>query len=252
MPEIPDSILLDEPPTVAKGSGSARQVLHWYDFLCPFCYVGQQRNTIFKSHGFEVIDIPFEAHPEIPPEGRAIGERSGPMYAHIEEEARTAGLPLAWPERLPNTRMALAAAEWTRRHVPQSFRALEKALFAAHFALGEDLGDRDIIDAHAAEAGIDVAAMHAALDAGSAYALVDQSERLAKSLSVPGTPAWFVSGRLIPGLYPREQFEQLAQALTTVNDGSAKIPTRRPTSAEAPSVEAAFGNAACLIAKEHP
>jgi predicted DsbA family dithiol-disulfide isomerase len=160
-----------------------------------------------------VIDIPFQAHPEIPPGGRIVGERSGLMVARIEEEARTAGLPLVWPDRLPNTRMALAAAEWTRRHVPRSFPAFEKALFAAHFVLGEDLGDRDIIDVHASEAGIDITAMHAALDTGSAYVLVDQSETLGKSLGVRGTPAWFVSGHLIPGLYPREQFTQLAQAL---------------------------------------
>jgi predicted DsbA family dithiol-disulfide isomerase len=145
--------------------------------------------------------------------GRTVGERSGPMYRHIEEEARAAGLPLVWPDRLPNTRMALAAAEWTRRHTPQSFSALEEALFAAHFALGEDLGDRDIIDGHAAEVGTDIAAMHSALDSGGAYVLVDQSETLGKSLGVRGTPAWFASGRLISGLYPREQFEQLVQTL---------------------------------------
>jgi predicted DsbA family dithiol-disulfide isomerase len=203
----------DKAPTAANEASEARQVLHWYDFLCPFCYVGQQRNTIFESSSFRVIDIPFQAHPEIPPGGRVGGERSGLMVARIEEEARAAGLPLIWPDRLPNTRMALAAAEWTRRHAPQCFPALEKALFAAHFVLGEDLGERDIIDAHASEAGIDIAAMHAALENGSAYVLVDQSETLAKSLGVRGTPAWFVSGHLIPGLYPREQFKQLAQAL---------------------------------------
>jgi predicted DsbA family dithiol-disulfide isomerase len=203
MADIRDAIPPDE----------ARQVLHWYDFLCPFCYVGQQRSAIFESHGFNVIDLPFQAHPEIPPDGRAIGERRGPMYARLEDEARTAGLQLVWPHRLPNTRMALAAAEWARHHVPQAFPSLQQALFAAHFALGEDLGDRHVIDAHAAEAGLDIAAMHAALDDGSAYVLVDQSERLGESLGVYGTPAWFVSGRLIPGLFPREQFERLAQAL---------------------------------------
>jgi predicted DsbA family dithiol-disulfide isomerase len=200
--------------TAPDESSGARQVLHWYDFLCPFCYVGQQRNTIFESHGFEVVSLPFQAHPDIPIGGRAVGgERSRALVAHIEQEARAAGLPLVWPARLPNTRMALAAAEWTRRHAPQSFPALEKALFAAHFARGEDLGDRAVIDARATEAGIDIAAMHAALDNSSAYTLVDQSETLGKKLGVHGTPAWFVSGHLIPGLYPREQFERLAQAL---------------------------------------
>jgi predicted DsbA family dithiol-disulfide isomerase len=213
MADRPDAILLDQPLTMSSVSNRTRHVLHWYDFLCPFCYVGQQRNTIFERHGFDVIDLPFQAHPDIPPGGRVVGERSGPMFARIEEEARAAGLLLIWPDRLPNTRMALAAAEWARRHAPQAFPAFEKALFAAHFALGEDLGDRDVIDRHAAEAGIGIAAMHAALDNGSAYVLVDQSETLARSLGVRGTPAWFVSGRLIHGLYPRQQFADLAQAL---------------------------------------
>jgi predicted DsbA family dithiol-disulfide isomerase len=190
-----------------------RRVLHWYDFLCPFCYVGQQRNSILEAHGFEVIDLPFQAHPDIPRGGRAVGPRTGPMYAHLEEEAGAAGLPLVWPDRLPDTRMALAAAEWTRQHAPQSFPALQKGLFAAHFALREYLGDRDVIDRHAIEAGVDIAAMHVALESGVAYGLVDRAEAMGHSVGVRGTPAWLVGGRLVPGLYSREQFEELAKAL---------------------------------------
>src|SRR5262249_32469590 len=213
MTDFSETVSSDTRSTVTGQSSAAQQILHWYDFLCPFCYVGQQRNTIFESHRFDVVKLPFQAHPEIPPGGRAVGERRGPMYVHIEEEARVAGLPLVWPNRLPDTRMALAAAEWTRRHAPRSFPMLEKALFAAHFALGEDLGDRSTIDRHAADASGDVGAMHAALDDRGAYGLVEQSETLGKSFGVRGTPAWFVAGRLIPGLYPREQFEALAQSL---------------------------------------
>lgn len=213
MADNPYSIAPDDALTLARELSGARRVLHWYDLLCPFCYVGQQRNMIFEKHGLEVVSLPFQAHPEIPTGGRAVGERRGPMYGHVEEEARAAGLPLVWPDRLPNTRMALAATEWTRRHQPRSFPAFERALFAAHFARGEDLGDRRVIDRHAAEAGVDTAALHDALDDGSAYLLVDQSEALGTSLGVRGTPAWFASGHLIPGLYPSAQFEKLAQAV---------------------------------------
>jgi len=195
------------------GPDAARRVLHWYDLMCPFCYVGQQRNTIFEAHGFEVIELPFQAHPEIPLGGRQAGGRSDALVARIEAEAKVAGLPLAWPAHLPNTRTALAAAEWVRRHAPGSFPPFQKALFAAHFALGQDLGDRDVIDRYASAAGIDIAAMHAALADGSAYALVDQSEALARRLGVQGTPAWLVAGHLIPGLYPLGQFETLLRSL---------------------------------------
>src|SRR3954469_12616599 len=92
-------------------TGDPRTVLHWYDFVCPFCYVAQHRNAILARHGLEVVELPFQAHPEIPVGGVAIGPRTGPMYAMLELEARLAGLPLHWPRRLPNTRRALAAAE---------------------------------------------------------------------------------------------------------------------------------------------
>ena len=50
-----------------------RTVLHWYDFLCPFCYVGQSRTTILVRHGLDVIELPFQAHPDIPPRRRSGG-----------------------------------------------------------------------------------------------------------------------------------------------------------------------------------
>ena len=98
-----------------------RAVLHWYDFLCPFCYIAQDRNAILTRRGFDLIELPFQAHPEIPHGGIMAGSRDGPMYSMLEGEARKAGLPLRWPPRIPNTRQALAAAEWARRHQPREF-----------------------------------------------------------------------------------------------------------------------------------
>src|SRR5215469_15572360 len=126
---------------MGAGRDDPRTVLHWYDFICPFCYVGQQRNAILARHGLHVVEMAFQAHPEIPPGGIPAGPRVGPMYAMLEREAKDAGLLLSWPQRLPNSRRALAAAEWARRHQPGSFPRFQEELFAAHFVLGEDLED---------------------------------------------------------------------------------------------------------------
>jgi predicted DsbA family dithiol-disulfide isomerase len=193
------------------GKMDPRTVLHWYDFLCPFCYVGQHRTAILVRHGLHVVELPFQAHPDIPPGGIPAGPRNGPMYAMLEREAKEAGLPLNWPARLPNTRRALAAAEWARRHQPRAFPQFHKDLFDAHFVLGEDLEDPAVIDRHASESGIDLAALHAALADDSTAAAVTEAEMTGRKYGVQGTPAWLLGERLIAGLRPAAEFERLAE-----------------------------------------
>ena len=195
-----------------KGPGThSRTVLHWYDFICPFCYVGQHRTAILMRHGLDVIELPFQVHPEIPTGGVAAGTRTGPMYAMLDKAAAEAGLPLHWPARLPVTRRALATAEWARQHQPGSFSRLHAHLFAAHFALGEDLEDPAVIDRHASASGVDLEALHAALADGSAEASLVAAETAGRKAGVRGTPAWLLNQQLISGLLPAAEFEQLAK-----------------------------------------
>jgi predicted DsbA family dithiol-disulfide isomerase len=188
-----------------------RTVLHWYDFICPFCYIGQQRTAILVRHGLHAVELAFQIHPDIPPGGIPAGPRTGPMYAMLEREAKQAGLRLKWPQHLPNTRWALAAAEWTRQQQPHAFLKLRGDLFEAHFALGEDLEDPNIINQHVTEAGIDVRALNGALADGTAMRAVAEAEMLGRKFGVQGTPAWLLEQQLITGLRPVAEFERLAE-----------------------------------------
>jgi predicted DsbA family dithiol-disulfide isomerase len=189
-------------------------ILHWYDFLCPFCYVGQSRTAILFRHGLNVNELPFQAHPEIPATGIAAGPRIGPMYSGLEREAEEAGLILNWPARLPDTRRALAAAEWVRRNQPDKFAPFQRDLFATHFVLGEDLGNKAVIDQHASNLGVNVEGLHAALADGTAMLAVEESETMGRRYGVHGTPAWFIAHRLLSGLLPAKDFELLAEMAT--------------------------------------
>jgi predicted DsbA family dithiol-disulfide isomerase len=133
------------------------------------------------------------------------------MYAMLENEAKEAGLPLNWPPRLPDSRRALAAAEWTRQHQPGAFPQFHKDLFAAHFVLGEDIEDAAVIDRHASEAGVDIGALNAALADGSAAAAVEEAEMTGRKYGVRGTPAWLLAQGLVTGLLPAAEFDILAQ-----------------------------------------
>jgi predicted DsbA family dithiol-disulfide isomerase len=189
-------------------------VLHWFDFLCPFCYVGQGRNTFLRQRGFTVEELPFQAHPEIPESGISMRPRVGPMYASLEREANAAGLVLNWPSRLPNTRLALEAAEWIRKIAPDASSKFNTALFAAHFENGEDLGDLRVIDRYARQFGVDIEAVHLALADGSARTALTLAEALGRKNGVRGTPAWLIKGEMISGLLPIEEFDRLT---TVVN-----------------------------------
>jgi predicted DsbA family dithiol-disulfide isomerase len=188
----------------------SRTVLHWFDFLCPFCYVGQQRNQILERRGLDIVHLPFQIHPDIPPGGVEVGPREGPMYEVLEREAAQAGLPLRWPARLPDTRMALAAAEWVRLHQPDVSEEFNRGLFAAHFALGEDLGDWAVIEGHAGRSGVDTEALNTAIADGSAFAALAEAGAMGTEFGVRATPSWFIAGELVSGLLPVAEFERLA------------------------------------------
>jgi predicted DsbA family dithiol-disulfide isomerase len=191
--------------------GDPRAVLHWFDFLCPFCYIGQSRNDLLETHGLNIIHLPFRAHPDIPQGGIEIGSRSGPMYAMLHKEATAAGLPLHWPHRLPDTRTALAAAEWIREHNPGVSRQFNKELFAAHFVRGEDLGNPALVRRYAGGLHVDLDSLDAALVDGSGQAAVERSERMGRGYGVPGTPSWLVGGQLVVGLLSADEFERVAK-----------------------------------------
>jgi predicted DsbA family dithiol-disulfide isomerase len=105
----------------------------------------------------------------------------------------------------------LAVAEWTRTHDAHAFSQLHKQLFDAHFVLGEDLGDAELIDRYAKSCGVDLTALHAALADGSAEHAVAQAEALGHEHGVQGTPAWLLPQGLINGLRPAAEFERLAR-----------------------------------------
>jgi predicted DsbA family dithiol-disulfide isomerase len=194
-------------------------VLHWFDFICPFCYVAQDRNRILRDAGVAVIDLPMQIHPEIGPGGVPAPPRTGPVYEQLAEAAREAGLDLDWPARIPCSRPALAAAETVRTHQPESHQAFSAAVFRSHFALGRDIADPVVITACADDAGVDPVEFAHETTSGMAEVELRDAERQARAHRVTGTPSWLVADRLIVGLRSRAFFTALGHALSSADLG---------------------------------
>jgi predicted DsbA family dithiol-disulfide isomerase len=192
------------------------QALLWRDFLCPWCYLGRDRTSVMEDLGVEVTALPYDLHPEVPVEGRAIrpGGRLDRVLDHIAVECAQVGMPMRKPLRTPNTRRALELAEIVRARTPDAFRAFDDGCYRTHWVDGGDLGDRrtllDLVEA----SGGDAAEADRLLDEGVGRAAVDTAMAQARELGVTATPAWWVDGRLlIPGAQPRQTVQRWVSKL---------------------------------------
>lgn len=161
--------------------------------------------------GLTVVHRPYELHPEIPAAGKQIRPdgRMAPTFARIAAECAQIGLAFQAPTRMPNTRRALATAEWVRVHHPDAADGVHEGLFSAHFARGLAIDDPVVIDQIVRDAGAPVGEVRAAVDAGSADALVDTSMAEARATGVSSTPTWVLDdGFTIPGALDRATLER--------------------------------------------
>jgi predicted DsbA family dithiol-disulfide isomerase len=183
----------------------------WSDYLCPWCYVGQDRSARMEALGLRVTYRPYELHPEIPAQGRRIRPdgRLAPTFARIAAECEQLAMPFEPPTRMPNTRLALEAAEWVRVHHAEAFDEVHAGLLRAHFAEGLELDDPAVVAAVVQRSGAPADEVLAAHGDGRAAALVDASMAEARGLGVSSTPTWVLAdGFVVPGALDHATLER--------------------------------------------
>jgi len=188
----------------------------WSDYLCPWAYLGRDRTRLLESLGVTVTRLPFDLHPELPPQGRPVpaGGRLAAVFEHIGRECAEVGLAFVAPRHVPNTRRALQAAVLVGQGWPELRVTIDDALFEAVFVGGNDVGDPDVLDAVVASVGADATEVREALDAGVAWPAVQASTAAAREHGATGTPSYLLAGALlVPGVQPRATMTRWVERL---------------------------------------
>lgn len=161
--------------------------------------------------------VPFELHPEIPPEGRPRDEVLPQAYrAQVEEGlnrlASRVGLQLTTHDRLINSRPALQAAEFAREE--GRFEPMHLELFHAYWIEGRDVSDMAVLREVARRARVNVAGMEQAVMSERFGDYLDARRAEAEDLMINGIPAHVIADRyLVMGAQPYDVFERLMSRL---------------------------------------
>jgi predicted DsbA family dithiol-disulfide isomerase len=168
----------------------------------------------------DLIWLPFDLHPEYPPEGipRAqLTARYGEaMHDRLRESFAAHGLAYdPPPEIVPNTRLALRLGELAREH--GLHERFHNRLMDAYWAEQTNVGDPDELRRLAAEVGLPPEDVEQTIADRDAYLdLVEDSTRQAQSAGINGIPAFLLDRRLIlVGAQPLETFRQAFAQLAT-------------------------------------
>jgi predicted DsbA family dithiol-disulfide isomerase len=156
-------------------------------------------------------------HPETPVGGRALKELFASdqlemMSAHLQRMAKQQGAgEITVGERLPNTRRALAVAEFAREQ--GKLDEFREAAMSAYWREGRDLEATEYLREVITSAGLDPEAGLAAQDDETYLERVDELRAEAKRAGVNGIPTMFFGeGPVVTGAQPYELLLRAAKA----------------------------------------
>jgi predicted DsbA family dithiol-disulfide isomerase len=193
----------------------------WSDFVCPFCNVARERAEFLRREaGARIEWLPFDLHPEYPPEGiprpELMARYPAAMHDAVRRMNEEAGLTYnPHPERVPNTRRALEVIEYARgqgRH-----DALHERIMDAYWTEGRDITDWDELESCVADVGLDPAEARELVESGAFRAAVDGSTQTAQRHGIAAVPAFVFDGRLlVSGAQPHEVLEKAIERIAAM------------------------------------
>ncbi len=206
------------------------------DIVCPWCFVGQSRLAAALAKRpeipVEVIWLPFELNPAMPPEGRPraeyLLERFGDVnrFADAQRQLQQIGeqegirFNFTGIQRMPNTRRAHVLLAHARRVNPDAQTLLARILFEAYFSEGLDIADPGCLVELARRVGLEGVAADRTLDDPDLHAEVQALESLAARWNVSGVPTFIFDRHTgFSGAQPVEVFERaMDSVLAQVRD----------------------------------
>lgn len=186
------------------------KVTFYYDYICPFCYIGKKR--ILKLADEMDLDINWvgiEIHPEYPAAGRK--RKRTPRLVHITQTlkdiAKADNTEIQLPGFITNSRLCLEGAEFARTR--GKFMEFHKNTYNAFFKNRENIGDIGVIRGIASKSGMDPDELEQSLRKREMKKKIDDNKKEAGENMVLGVPTIYFNEFRVHGVQTPEDYRNL-------------------------------------------
>ena len=165
------------------------KITFYYDYICPFCYIGSKRiQKLADELDLEIEWKGIEIHPEYTAEGRK--RKKTPRTHHLMETlyeiAKDDGTEIILPGFVTNSRLCLEAAEYAKTE--NRFLEFHNQTYNFYFNLGENIGKPETVLNIGEKAGLDVTSLEQNLRERKMREHIDQNKKSADENIVMGVP----------------------------------------------------------------
>ena len=170
------------------------RVTVYYDYICPFCYLGTKRILeLSKEFDLSIEWKGIEIHPEFPPEGKKRSKtiKSKSFAKTIYTMAEEDSIEIKLPGYATNSRLALEASEFAKNN--DKFLNYHLGIYEAYFIEGLNIGEQSIVLSVAEKAGLDRAQLEESLNMRSMFDSIEDNKQKADQNLILGVPT-FVFG----------------------------------------------------------
>jgi 2-hydroxychromene-2-carboxylate isomerase len=202
----------------------------WFDFASTYSYLSASRiellatakdiqvnwrpfllGPVFTAMGWN--DSPFNIYPS---KGRY-------MWRDMERLCKHYGLPLRRPSKFPRNGLRPARIICVHKDAPW-IPDFVRSVFAAGFAMDQDVGDREVVAGLLRDLGLDAGALIAAGESPEGKDLLRRQTEKAFNLDIFGAPTFIVGGEIFWGNDRLEQALVWAKSLpATAKESSEGI-----------------------------
>ena len=206
---------------------AARERITVYsDYVCPFCYLGRQSLERYQDERDERLAIdwrPFDLRArKRGPDGEidhSVDDGKDEAYfAEVRENVRRLREEYGADEMLDleetpevDSFDAQVAARYVQREHPDRWQAFDEAIFEALWLEGRDIGDRDVLAALAADAGLDGETVRVAVADESNREELREAFAEAQARGITGVPTFVYDGHAARGSVPPAHLQRLVE-----------------------------------------